>query len=73
VDAEPDAVAASARWLVERAAVVLQASLLARFSPADVSDDFVATRVRGAGGLTFGTWHVEPAAAARILERAVRT
>ncbi|GAB2679218.1 acyl-CoA dehydrogenase family protein [Thalassiella azotivora] len=66
-----DALAPSARWLVERAAVLLQASLLVRYSPAEVSDAFVATRVRGGGGMTFGTMEISPEAAGRVVERSV--
>ncbi|MCU0976947.1 MAG: isovaleryl-CoA dehydrogenase [Steroidobacteraceae bacterium] len=44
----------SARVLVERIAVGLQASLLARHAPAAVADAFCASRLAGRGGL-FGT------------------
>ncbi|HEX5205656.1 acyl-CoA dehydrogenase family protein [Paractinoplanes rhizophilus] len=58
-----------ARRIVERMAVLLQASLLARHAPAEVSDAFLATRLGGDWGHTFGTL---PAGidTAKILERA---
>ena len=46
--------AGSARRLVERMALVLQASLLVRHAPHPVSDAFVAGRLTG-GGLAYGT------------------
>ncbi|WP_433383049.1 acyl-CoA dehydrogenase family protein [Actinoplanes sp. CA-142083] len=58
-----------ARRIVGRMAVLLQAALLARHAPTEVSDAFLATRLGGDWGHTFGTL---PAAAdtAAILERA---
>ena len=47
--------AASARRVVERMALALQASLLARHAPAAVADAFCAARLGGEGGLAFGT------------------
>jgi len=44
-----------ARRVVERMAVLLQASLLVRHSPAEVADAFCATRLAGDWGHTFGT------------------
>ena len=44
-----------ARVIVERLAVGLQASLLQRFAPPAVSDAFTASRVRGEGGMAFGS------------------
>ncbi|MGZ4412185.1 MAG: acyl-CoA dehydrogenase family protein [Gaiellaceae bacterium] len=44
-----------ARVLVERLALALQASLLARHAPAEVADAFAASRLAGEGGLTYGT------------------
>jgi putative acyl-CoA dehydrogenase len=46
---------ASARRLVERMALALQASLLVRYAPAYVSDAFCASRLAGDWGLAFGT------------------
>jgi putative acyl-CoA dehydrogenase len=45
----------SARRLVERLAVVLQASLLVRHAPAEVSDAFCTSRLGGDWGMAFGT------------------
>jgi putative acyl-CoA dehydrogenase len=45
---------AEARRIAERMALVLQASLLVRHSPAAVADAFVATRLGGDGGRSFG-------------------
>jgi putative acyl-CoA dehydrogenase len=45
----------SARRLVERLAVVLQASLLVRHAPAEVSDAFCTSRLQGDWGMAFGT------------------
>jgi putative acyl-CoA dehydrogenase len=44
-----------ARRIVERMALVLQASLLVRFAPSAVADAFCATRLGGEGGFAFGT------------------
>jgi putative acyl-CoA dehydrogenase len=44
-----------ARRVAERMAVVLQASLLVRHSPAEIADGFCATRLAGDWGHTFGT------------------
>jgi putative acyl-CoA dehydrogenase len=44
-----------ARSVVERLAVVLQASLLARHAPAAVADAFFASRVAREGGAAYGT------------------
>ncbi len=54
-DAEPAAVEAGARRTIERMALVLQASLLARHAPPEVTDAFCAARLGGEGGLAFGT------------------
>lgn len=52
-DAEP--VQFGARRLVEDLALVLQSSLVVRHSPAPVAEAFVASRVGGDHGRTFGT------------------
>ena len=52
--AEPGA-QAGARRVVEHLAVTLQASLLARYAPTEVADAFVASRLGGQHGVTFGT------------------
>ena len=68
----PDA-AWQARALVERLAVTLQASLLVRHSPAPVADAFVASRLGGAHGTTFGTLGstVGPDAVTLLLDRSL--
>jgi putative acyl-CoA dehydrogenase len=53
--ADTDGLEARARRLAERIAVLLQASLLLRHAPTAVSEAFVATRVAGDQGATFGT------------------
>jgi putative acyl-CoA dehydrogenase len=62
-----------ARRTVEHLATTLQAALLAQYSPTDVTDAFVATRLAGAHGATFGTLDAALAArsARRIVERAL--
>ena len=52
--AEPGA-AVGARSVVEHLAVTLQASLLVRYAPTEVSEAFVASRLGGGHGATFGT------------------
>ncbi len=52
---KPAALEVSARRIVERLALVLQASLLVRHAPHAVADAFCATRLGGEGGATFGT------------------
>jgi putative acyl-CoA dehydrogenase len=60
---------ASARRIVERMALVLQASLLVRHAPPAVADAFCAARLDGDGGLAFGT--LPPSAGTKaILDRA---
>ena len=60
-----------ARSVVERLAVALQASLLVQHSPAPVADAFVASRVAGRRGHTFGSLDVDLAGAVgEILDRA---
>ena len=49
------AMEAEARRIVERMALVLQASLLVRHAPGAVADAFCAARLGGEGGLAFGT------------------
>jgi putative acyl-CoA dehydrogenase len=44
-----------ARYLVERLALTLQASLLLRYGDAAVAEAFCATRLEGGGGRAFGT------------------
>ncbi len=60
-----------ARSAVERLALALQASLLVRHSPGPVADAFVASRIAGRRGHTFGSLDVDLAGAAdAILDRA---
>ncbi len=63
-----------ARRLVERLALTLQAALLVRHSPGPVADAFVASRLGGDHGRTFGTLgaSVGPDAVSLLLERALR-
>ncbi|MGI9822050.1 acyl-CoA dehydrogenase family protein [Agromyces sp. Marseille-Q5079] len=50
----PDAAASVARELTERLALVLQASLLLRFSPSPVAEAFVRSRLGREGGAQYG-------------------
>ncbi len=68
---DPQAVAGAARWVVERLAVLLQASLLARYSPSIVTDAYVSTRVERGGGLTLGTMPVGEPTTRGIVDHAV--
>lgn len=71
--AEPGA-AAGARRVVERLAVTLQASLLAQHAPAEVADAFIASRLEGGHGHTFGTLEASlvDAVSGRVIDRAFR-
>jgi putative acyl-CoA dehydrogenase len=66
---DPAAVEAGARWMVERLAVVLSASLLLRYAPSPVSSTFLATRVAGGGGTLFGTLPVGRKTTSAIVDR----
>jgi putative acyl-CoA dehydrogenase len=66
---DPGAVEAGARWMVERLAVVLQASLLVRHAPGPVAAAFLATRVSGGGGVLLGTLPVGRRSTQAIIER----
>lgn len=68
---DPAAVEAGARWMVERLALVLQASLLIRHAPAAVATTFMATRVAGGGGALFGTLPVGRKTTQAIIDRSV--
>ncbi|KRB44867.1 acyl-CoA dehydrogenase family protein [Terrabacter sp. Root181] len=60
-----------ARAVVERLALALQASLLVQHSPGPVADAFVASRIAGRRGHTFGSLDVDLAgAAAAVIDRA---
>jgi putative acyl-CoA dehydrogenase len=52
---EPETLEPRARSVVERMAVVFQASLLVRFAPEAIADAFCASRLGGAGAGVFGT------------------
>lgn len=60
--AEPGA-QAGARRVVEHLAVTLQAALLARYAPTVVADAFIASRLGGEHGVTFGTLDADMSAA----------
>jgi putative acyl-CoA dehydrogenase len=66
---DPAAVEAGARWMVERLAVVLAASLLVRHAPTPVASTFLATRVAGGGGTLFGTLPVGRKTTSAIVDR----
>jgi putative acyl-CoA dehydrogenase len=68
---DPAAVEAGARWIVERLAVVLQASLLVRHAPEAVASAFLATRVAGRGGVLLGTLPVGRRSTQAIVDRAL--
>jgi putative acyl-CoA dehydrogenase len=70
---DPAAVEAGARWMVERLAVVFQASLLLRYAPTPVSSAFLATRVAGGGGQLFGTLPVGRKTTQAVVDRALPT
>jgi len=53
--ADPAALEARARRVVEAMALCLQGSLLVRHAPAAVADAFCASRLGGDGGLEYGT------------------
>jgi len=52
--ADADGIEGRARWLVERAGLLLQASLLLRHAPAPVAEAFVAARLGDDASLAFG-------------------
>jgi putative acyl-CoA dehydrogenase len=52
---DPAGLEAGARSVVERMALVFQASLLVRFAPTAVADAFCGSRLAGTGAGTFGT------------------
>ena len=68
---DPAAVEGGARWMVERLAVVFQASLLVRHAPGPVSSAFLATRVAGGGGSLFGTLPVGRRTTQAVVQRAL--
>jgi len=68
---DPAAVEAGARWITERLAVVLQASLLVRHAPAPVAAAFLAGRLGGSGGMTFGTLPIGRRTTSALVDRAL--
>jgi len=68
----PTAAQSGARALVEQLATTLQACLLTRFAPSYVSEAFIASRLSGSHGHTFGTLpgDLVEASAGRVIERA---
>ncbi len=68
----PTAAQSGARALVEQLATTLQACLLTRFAPSYVSEAFIASRLGGSHGHTFGTLpgDLVEASAERVIERA---
>ena len=66
--AEPDALESRSRYLVERIAMALQASILLRAGEDAVADGFCAARLRDRPGLAFGACPVQQSATA-ILDR----
>ena len=69
---DPSATQSGARTLVEQLASTLQACLLMRFAPAYLAEAFVASRLDGAHGHTFGTLPSDlvDASAGAVIERA---
>jgi putative acyl-CoA dehydrogenase len=53
--AQPGALEAQARRLVEDMALVLQASLMSRYAPTAHADAFITARLAHRGGLAYGT------------------
>ena len=67
---QPDELERSARSVVERLALLLQASLLVRHAPSEVAEAFIESRLGSGGGIAFGT--LSPAAdAGAIVRRAL--
>ena len=68
---DPAPAQSGARALVEQLATTLQACLLTRYAPAYVAEAFVATRLDGAHGHTFGTLPTDlvNASAGAVIER----
>ncbi len=60
----------SARYFVERLAIVAAAALLFRGAPSPVAEAYAATRLGGAGGATWGAF-ARPVDAAALMERAL--
>ncbi len=67
--ADPVLAQSGARRLVEDLALVLQASLVVRHSPSEVAEAFLASRLEGGRGQTFGTLAISRGTANAALER----
>jgi putative acyl-CoA dehydrogenase len=69
--AEPSGAQSGARSLVEQLATTLQACLLTRLAPGTISEAFLASRLNGAHGHTFGTLPADlvSASAGEVIER----
>jgi putative acyl-CoA dehydrogenase len=71
LDPTSAAAAFGARALVEGLALALQASLLVQHSPGPVADAFVASRIAGRRGHSFGSLDVDLAGAtSAVIDRA---
>jgi putative acyl-CoA dehydrogenase len=68
---DPDAVAGAARWLVERLAVTLQASLVVRECPTPVAEAYLAARLDGAGTRALGALPLGSRQTALVVDRAL--
>ena len=68
---DPAAVESGARFLVERLATTLQASLLCRYSPGEVASMYLQTRLSRSGALAYGTLPSPRRAIAAMIERAL--
>jgi putative acyl-CoA dehydrogenase len=68
---DPSSAQCGARTLVEQLAITLQACLLTRFAPEYLAEAFVATRLNGSHGHTFGTLPgaLVDASAGAVIER----
>lgn len=68
---DPAAVQGAARWLVERLAVTLQASIVLRECPTPVAEAYLAARLDGAGTRGLGTLPLGSRQTALIVDRAL--
>lgn len=68
---DPAAVQGAARWLVERLAVTLQASIVLRECPTPVAEAYLAARLDGAGTRGLGTLPLGSRQTALVVDRAL--
>jgi putative acyl-CoA dehydrogenase len=68
---DPAAVSGAARWLVERLAVTLQASLVVRECPTPVAEAYLAARLDGAGTRALGALPLGSRQTALVVDRAL--